>query len=65
MTLYVAFLREGNFRLPMLKFLGEILKRYGIQIYQVNALGLPWVTCDTPGKPGNHATYLASSVTTC
>ncbi|MFS7913133.1 hypothetical protein Hanom_Chr02g00138251 [Helianthus anomalus] len=44
MTLYVAFFREGNFRLSMSKFLGDVLMRYGIHISQVNALGLPQVT---------------------
>ncbi|MFS7998322.1 hypothetical protein Hanom_Chr12g01152371 [Helianthus anomalus] len=44
MTHYAAFFREGNFRLPMSKFLGEILTRYGLHISQVNALGLPRVT---------------------
>ncbi|KAF5773757.1 hypothetical protein HanRHA438_Chr13g0602941 [Helianthus annuus] len=44
MTLYAAFFRESNFRLPMLKFLGEVLTRYGMHISQVNALGLPRVT---------------------
>ncbi|KAJ0752165.1 hypothetical protein HanPI659440_Chr09g0321221 [Helianthus annuus] len=44
MTLYATLFREGNFRLPMLKFLGEILIKYGIHISQVNALGLPRVT---------------------
>ncbi|KAJ0681003.1 hypothetical protein HanPI659440_Chr16g0630851 [Helianthus annuus] len=44
MTLYVAFFREGNFRLPMSKFLGEVLTRYGLHISQLNALGLPRVT---------------------
>ncbi|KAJ0699624.1 hypothetical protein HanOQP8_Chr10g0358001 [Helianthus annuus] len=42
--LYAAFFREGNFRLPMSKFLGEILSKYDIHISQVNALGLPRVT---------------------
>ncbi|MFS7928369.1 hypothetical protein Hanom_Chr04g00319961 [Helianthus anomalus] len=43
MTLYAAFFREGNFRFPMSKFLGSVLKSYGIHISQVNALGLPRV----------------------
>ncbi|MFS8024043.1 hypothetical protein Hanom_Chr16g01458601 [Helianthus anomalus] len=44
MTLYVAFFREGDFRLPMSKFIRDILTRYGIHFSQVNALGLPRVT---------------------
>ncbi|KAJ0706074.1 hypothetical protein HanPSC8_Chr09g0355281 [Helianthus annuus] len=40
MTLYAAFFREGNFRLPMSKFLGDVLTRYGIHVSQMNALGL-------------------------
>ncbi|MFS8035243.1 hypothetical protein Hanom_Chr17g01590771 [Helianthus anomalus] len=44
MTLYAAFFREGNFRLPMSRFLGKVLTRYGIHISQVNAIGLPRVT---------------------
>ncbi|MFS7962835.1 hypothetical protein Hanom_Chr08g00731201 [Helianthus anomalus] len=35
---------EGNFRLPLLKLLGEILTKYGIHLSQVNTLGLPRVT---------------------
>ncbi|MFS7999141.1 hypothetical protein Hanom_Chr12g01162511 [Helianthus anomalus] len=38
MTLNAAIFREGNFRLPMSKFLGDVLTRYGIHISQVNAL---------------------------
>ncbi|KAJ0804961.1 hypothetical protein HanPI659440_Chr02g0044091 [Helianthus annuus] len=44
MTLYAAFYREGNFRLLMTKFFGEILSRYGLHISQINTLGLPRVT---------------------
>ncbi|KAJ0931600.1 hypothetical protein HanPSC8_Chr04g0163661 [Helianthus annuus] len=44
MTLYAAFFREGNFRLPMTKFTAAVLKNYGLHISQVNALGLPRVT---------------------
>ncbi|KAJ0800043.1 hypothetical protein HanPI659440_Chr03g0098411 [Helianthus annuus] len=44
MTLYATLFSEGNFRLPMSKFLGEILTKYCIHISQVNALGLPRVT---------------------
>ncbi|KAF5766060.1 hypothetical protein HanRHA438_Chr15g0723131 [Helianthus annuus] len=43
-SLYAAFFREGNFRLPMSRLLGEVLTRYGIHVSQVNALGLPRVT---------------------
>ncbi|MFS7978093.1 hypothetical protein Hanom_Chr10g00911591 [Helianthus anomalus] len=43
-TLYAAFFREGNFRLPMTKFTSSILQNYGLHIYQINALGLPRVT---------------------
>ncbi|KAM0025177.1 hypothetical protein Hdeb2414_s0021g00571381 [Helianthus debilis subsp. tardiflorus] len=43
-TLYVAFLREGNFRLPMTKFTGEVLTNYELHIPQIDALGLPWIT---------------------
>ncbi|MFS7976207.1 hypothetical protein Hanom_Chr10g00889721 [Helianthus anomalus] len=43
-TLYVAFFREGNFRLPMTKFTGEVLTNYGLHISQINALGLPRIT---------------------
>ncbi|MFS8024104.1 hypothetical protein Hanom_Chr16g01459321 [Helianthus anomalus] len=44
MTLYAAFFREGNFRLPMMKFIGEVLTRYGLHISQINANGLLRVT---------------------
>ncbi|KAF5795908.1 hypothetical protein HanXRQr2_Chr08g0345191 [Helianthus annuus] len=43
-TLYAAFFREGNFRLPMTKFTAAVLKNYGLHISQINALGLPRVT---------------------
>ncbi|KAJ0668425.1 hypothetical protein HanPI659440_Chr17g0689141 [Helianthus annuus] len=43
-TLYADFFREGNFRLPMSKFLDEVLNGYGLHISQINALGLPRVT---------------------
>ncbi|KAJ0590595.1 hypothetical protein HanIR_Chr04g0199261 [Helianthus annuus] len=43
-TLYVAFFHEGNFRLPMMKFTGEVLTNYGLHISQINALGLPRIT---------------------
>ncbi|KAJ0770540.1 hypothetical protein HanPI659440_Chr07g0258771 [Helianthus annuus] len=44
MTLYAAFFREDNFRLPMTKFTGDVLTNYGLHISQVNALGLPRIT---------------------
>ncbi|KAJ0706059.1 hypothetical protein HanPSC8_Chr09g0355121 [Helianthus annuus] len=44
MTLYADFFREGNFRLPMSKFIGEVLTNYGLHISQINALGLPRLT---------------------
>ncbi|KAJ0716552.1 hypothetical protein HanPI659440_Chr13g0513991 [Helianthus annuus] len=43
-ALYAAFFREGNFRLPMTKFTGEVLTNYGLHISQINALGLPRIT---------------------
>ncbi|KAJ0805014.1 hypothetical protein HanPI659440_Chr02g0044781 [Helianthus annuus] len=43
-TLYAALFREGNFRLPMTKFTAEVLTNYGLNISQINALGLPRVT---------------------
>ncbi|KAJ0801047.1 hypothetical protein HanPI659440_Chr03g0112311 [Helianthus annuus] len=43
-TLYAAFFREGNFRLPMTKFTANVLTNYGLHISQINALGLPRVT---------------------
>ncbi|KAF5755531.1 hypothetical protein HanXRQr2_Chr17g0803831 [Helianthus annuus] len=44
MTLYADFFREGNFRLPMSNFIGEVLTGYGLHISQINALGLPRLT---------------------
>ncbi|KAL9998017.1 hypothetical protein Hdeb2414_s0583g00919461 [Helianthus debilis subsp. tardiflorus] len=44
MTLYADFFREGKFRLPMSKFIGEVLTGYGFHISQINALGLPRLT---------------------
>ncbi|MFS7938069.1 hypothetical protein Hanom_Chr05g00435161 [Helianthus anomalus] len=44
MALYADFFREGNFRLPMSKFIGEVLTGYGLHISQINALGLPRLT---------------------
>ncbi|MFS7951123.1 hypothetical protein Hanom_Chr07g00591241 [Helianthus anomalus] len=43
-ALYAAYLREGNFRLPMTKFAAEVLTNYGLHISQINALGLPRLT---------------------
>ncbi|KAM0029158.1 hypothetical protein Hdeb2414_s0018g00522511 [Helianthus debilis subsp. tardiflorus] len=43
-TLYAAFFREGNFRLPMTKFVADVLTNYGLHISQINALGLPCFT---------------------
>ncbi|MFS7921991.1 hypothetical protein Hanom_Chr03g00243401 [Helianthus anomalus] len=43
-TLYADFFRDGNFRLPMSKFVGEVLTGYGIHISQINALGLHRIT---------------------
>ncbi|MFS7933254.1 hypothetical protein Hanom_Chr04g00377541 [Helianthus anomalus] len=43
-TMYTAFFREGNFRLPMTKFTGEVLTNYGLHISWINALGLPPIT---------------------
>ncbi|MFS7916005.1 hypothetical protein Hanom_Chr02g00172021 [Helianthus anomalus] len=39
-----TFFREGHFLLPMTKFIGEVLTNYGLQISQINALGLPRIT---------------------
>ncbi|MFS8012586.1 hypothetical protein Hanom_Chr14g01322631 [Helianthus anomalus] len=44
MTLYAAFFKEGNVRLPTTKFFGEVRSRYGLHISQISALGLPRVT---------------------
>ncbi|MFS7921261.1 hypothetical protein Hanom_Chr03g00234711 [Helianthus anomalus] len=44
MSLYADFFREGNFRLPMSKFIGEVLTGYALHISQISALGLPRVT---------------------
>ncbi|KAM0040911.1 hypothetical protein Hdeb2414_s0011g00359911 [Helianthus debilis subsp. tardiflorus] len=44
MSLYAHFFREGNFHLPMSKFIGEVLTGYGLRISQINALGLPRIT---------------------
>ncbi|KAM0008112.1 hypothetical protein Hdeb2414_s0121g00803081 [Helianthus debilis subsp. tardiflorus] len=44
MTLYADFFWEGNFCLPMSKFIGEVLIGYGLHISQINVLGLPRIT---------------------
>ncbi|KAM0056871.1 hypothetical protein Hdeb2414_s0006g00223521 [Helianthus debilis subsp. tardiflorus] len=44
LTLYAAFFREGNFRLPMTRFTAEVLKNYGLHLSQINAIGLPRIT---------------------
>ncbi|KAJ0444024.1 hypothetical protein HanIR_Chr16g0827221 [Helianthus annuus] len=44
LTLYVAFFREGNFRLPITKFTSSVLRNYGLHISQINAIGLPRIT---------------------
>ncbi|MFS7961398.1 hypothetical protein Hanom_Chr08g00714531 [Helianthus anomalus] len=44
MTLYAEFFRERNFRLPMSKFIGEVLTNYGLHISQITALCLPHLT---------------------
>ncbi|KAJ0888776.1 hypothetical protein HanRHA438_Chr09g0405791 [Helianthus annuus] len=43
-TLYVAFFREGSFRLPITKFTAAVLRGYGLHISQINAIGLPRIT---------------------
>ncbi|KAM0048340.1 hypothetical protein Hdeb2414_s0008g00273301 [Helianthus debilis subsp. tardiflorus] len=43
-TLYAAFFREGNFRLPITKFTAAVLRGYGLHISKVNAIGLPRIT---------------------
>ncbi|KAF5756352.1 hypothetical protein HanXRQr2_Chr17g0813621 [Helianthus annuus] len=43
-TLYAAFFREGNFRLPITKFVAGVLRGYGLHISQINAIGLPRIT---------------------
>ncbi|MFS7999969.1 hypothetical protein Hanom_Chr12g01172881 [Helianthus anomalus] len=43
-ALYAAFFREGNFRLPMTKFIAEVLANYRVHTSQINALGLPRLT---------------------
>ncbi|KAJ0804330.1 hypothetical protein HanPI659440_Chr02g0036791 [Helianthus annuus] len=43
-TLYAAFFREGNFRLPITKFTAAVLRGYGLHISQINAIGLPRIT---------------------
>ncbi|KAJ0482841.1 hypothetical protein HanIR_Chr13g0658341 [Helianthus annuus] len=41
LSLYAAFFREGNFRLPITKFTASVLRNYGLHISQINAIGLP------------------------
>ncbi|KAM0046673.1 hypothetical protein Hdeb2414_s0009g00319261 [Helianthus debilis subsp. tardiflorus] len=43
-TLYAAFLREGNFRLPITKFIVDVLRGYGLHISQMSTIGLPRIT---------------------
>ncbi|XP_035845431.1 uncharacterized protein LOC110933087 [Helianthus annuus] len=43
-TLYAAYFREGNFRLPITKFVADVLRGYGLHISQINAIGLPRIT---------------------
>ncbi|KAL9996512.1 hypothetical protein Hdeb2414_s0692g00936321 [Helianthus debilis subsp. tardiflorus] len=43
-TLYAAFFREGNFRLPITNFVAAVLRGYGLHISQINAIGLPRIT---------------------
>ncbi|KAF5792379.1 hypothetical protein HanXRQr2_Chr09g0405351 [Helianthus annuus] len=43
-TLYAAYFREGNFRLPITKFTADVLRGYGLHISQINAIGLPRIT---------------------
>ncbi|MFS7936661.1 hypothetical protein Hanom_Chr05g00418401 [Helianthus anomalus] len=43
-TLYADFFREGNFRLPMSRFIEDMLTGYGLYISQINTLGLPRLT---------------------
>ncbi|KAJ0467983.1 hypothetical protein HanIR_Chr14g0691431 [Helianthus annuus] len=40
LTLYAAFIREGNFRLPITKFTASVLRNYGLHISQINAIRL-------------------------
>ncbi|MFS8021503.1 hypothetical protein Hanom_Chr16g01428131 [Helianthus anomalus] len=44
MSLYADFFREGNFRLQISKFIGEVLTSYGLHISQISTLGLSRVT---------------------
>ncbi|MFS7918892.1 hypothetical protein Hanom_Chr03g00206521 [Helianthus anomalus] len=43
-TLYSAFFKEGNFRLPITKFLAEVLTRHGVYISQISPVGMPQIT---------------------
>ncbi|MFS7994829.1 hypothetical protein Hanom_Chr12g01110721 [Helianthus anomalus] len=43
--LYIPFFfKEGNFRLPITKFIGEVLTRYGLHIFQISPVGMPRIT---------------------
>ncbi|MFS7990063.1 hypothetical protein Hanom_Chr11g01054401 [Helianthus anomalus] len=44
MTLYADFFWDGNFHLPMSKFVGDVFTGYGLHISRINALGLPRIT---------------------
>ncbi|MFS7994806.1 hypothetical protein Hanom_Chr12g01110431 [Helianthus anomalus] len=43
-TLYSYFFKEGNFRLPITKFIGEVLTCYGLHIFQISPAGMPRIT---------------------
>ncbi|MFS7919117.1 hypothetical protein Hanom_Chr03g00209091 [Helianthus anomalus] len=43
-TLYGTFFKEGNFHLPITKFLVEVLTRYGFHISQVSHVGIHRIT---------------------
>ncbi|MFS7992569.1 hypothetical protein Hanom_Chr12g01083851 [Helianthus anomalus] len=43
-TLYVAYFREGSFRLPITKFTAAVLRGYRLHISQINVIGLPRIT---------------------
>ncbi|MFS7918890.1 hypothetical protein Hanom_Chr03g00206501 [Helianthus anomalus] len=43
-TLHSAFFKEGNFRLPITKFLAEVLTRHGVYISQISPVGMPQIT---------------------
>ncbi|MFS7973915.1 hypothetical protein Hanom_Chr09g00862291 [Helianthus anomalus] len=44
MTLYAMFFKKGNLWLPITKFLGDILTRYGLHISQISHVGMPQIT---------------------